>query len=90
MTYAEDIKAYNEKDKVIRDFADAHPLTIPNPAYPNQPTPGPRYTITNPVKHTLHREGDTLSCIECQESVHAPSPGRRPLTAMEASLSPFD
>lgn len=73
---------------VIQEFAEAHSLYIddPNadPAWPG------RWMIRNPEKHTLHRDGDTLSCVECGESVHAPSPPRRPLTPQEASLSRFD
>lgn len=73
--------------RVIRDFTDRHPLHIDDPA--NADRPG-RWVIPNPVKHTLKRDGDTLSCVECGESVHAPSPPKRPLTPQEASASRFD
>jgi len=73
---------------VIDAFTEKHPLHIPDPAHPDQSRA--RYVIRNPVKHTLHRDGDILSCVECGESVHAPSPPRRPLTPQEASLSRFD
>jgi hypothetical protein len=83
--------AHYDAVAVIQEFSERHPLSIPNPAYPNQDWEnGPRFTIVNPVKHTLYRDGDTLGCRECGESVHAPSPPKRPLTPMEASLSRFD
>jgi hypothetical protein len=47
------------------------------------------FSARHPMGHTLSRDGDTLSCVTCGESVNAPSLPR-PLTPMEASLSPFD
>lgn len=88
--YARAHEAHYAAVAVIQEFADRHPLTIPNPAYPNQSPDGPQFHIRNPVRHTLARDGDTLSCVECGESIHAPSPPKRPLTPMEASLSRFD
>ena len=88
-TYAEQMAAYVAATDVVREFADRHDLTIPDPSRPHREG-GPRFTITNPVKHSLYRDGDTLGCVECGESTHAPSPPKRPLTPMEASLSPFD
>jgi hypothetical protein len=75
--------------RVIRDFTDRHPLHVPDPARP-QTAGGPLWVIKSPVPHTLRRDGDTLSCIECGESVHAPSPPPRPLTPQEYSASRFD
>jgi len=80
-------EAHYSAVRVIDEFAERHSLVIDDPA--NAHRPG-RWTIPNPVKHTLSRDGDTLSCVECGESVHAPSPPRRPLTPQEASLSRFD
>lgn len=87
--YADALEAHTNASLVIREFADQHPLTIPDPDI-IQPEDGPRFTILNPVKHTLYRDGDFLGCRECGVKVHAPSPPRRPLTPQEASLSPFD
>lgn len=87
--YARAHEAHYAAVAVINEFAERHSHTIPDPARP-QRDGGPLWTIPNPVKHTLARDGDTLSCVECGESVHAPSPPKRPLTPMEASLSPFD
>ncbi len=87
--YARAHEAHYSAVAVIREFADQHDLYIDDPRMPHRPG-GPRWTIPNPVKHTLHRDGDTLSCIECEVSVHAPVPPPRPLTPMEASLSRFD
>lgn len=49
-----------------------------------------RHPWGSPGNHRLRREGDTLSCIPCGVSVHAPVPPPRPMTPMEASMSPFD
>lgn len=74
---------------VINEFAERHSLYIDDPRRPVNPN-GPRFCVRNPVPHTLKRDGDTLSCVECGESIHAPTPPPRPLTPQEASLSPFD
>jgi hypothetical protein len=74
---------------VIQEFAEEHSLYIDDPAHPRTEN-GPRWTIRNPEPHTLTRDGDMLGCVECGVSIHAPSPPKRPLTPMEASLSRFD
>ena len=87
--YALAHEAHYSAVAVIQEFSEAHPLFIDDPAHPRTEN-GPRWSIRNPEPHTLKRDGDRLSCIECGVSVHAPSPPKRPLTPMEASLSPFD
>lgn len=89
-SYADAHEAHYAAKDVIREFTDRHPFLIPNPDEQQPPGPGPVFMIRNPEPHTLRRDGDTLSCVECGESVHAPTPPKRPLTPMEASLSPFD
>jgi len=87
--FADRFEAHYAAVRVIEEFADQHSLVIDDPAHPSMPD-GPRWTIPNPVRHTLHRDGDTLSCVECGVSVNAPAPPPRPLTPQEASLSRFD
>ncbi len=90
--YAEALLDHTMASLVIRNFDDAHPFDVPGPRGCGACSgTGPFHEhIINPQKHTLKREGDTLSCLECGESVHAPSPPKRPLTPMELSLSRFD
>lgn len=83
--YDEALAAYSAARRIIDDFSEAHPLLVPDPD-----RPGTSWHIKSPVPHRLRRDEDTLSCTECGVSVHAPSPPKRPLTPMEASLSRFD
>lgn len=87
--YALDLAMYSEIYNKVHWFSDMHPLLIPNPNEV-QPADGPRFMIRNPEKHTLKRDGDWMYCIECNEACETGTIPRRPLTAMEASLSRFD
>jgi hypothetical protein len=87
--FAQAFEAHHAAAKIIQDFADRHSLYIDDPAHPWDGE-GPRWMVQNPTPHTLCRTGDTLFCMECEESVHAPVPPPRPLTPQEASLSRFD
>jgi hypothetical protein len=83
--FAEAHEAHFAAVSVITAFAKDHPLYIPDPARPGTP-----WHIPSPTPHTIRRDGDTLSCLQCGVSVHAPTPPPRPLTPQEASLSRFD
>ena len=49
-----------------------------------------RFARDHPRDHSIRREGDYLICDTCEVSKECPPAGPRPLTPMEASLSPFD
>jgi len=85
--FAEAHEAHYSAAQIIQDFAEAHPLYIDDPARPDGPG---RWMVPSPTPHTIRRDGDTLSCLQCAVSVHAPTPPPRPLTPQEASLSRFD